>query len=495
MGKDIPTASTRETLGGDFNMTIYCNYHPTKPAVWTCPRCHANLCESCIIVRKVEQYGTKKLFHLCPKCNVQVEKLSVTNVIVPFWKRLHHFFTYPIGLGPLALMTILTLLSFLFVEPSLFDRLVQFALWGVMLKYSYSALASTANGNLRPPPISMKTISDDFEIVFKQISIFLILGYVFSVILSDFGISFGILFLLAAILMLPAMIITLAVTKSLFAAIYPPVFFAIAWRIKGPYLLMYLFLLFLLGAPSALADQLISFVPQPLLLPLIVLAGNYYTLVAYHLMGYVMFQYHEQVGYSIIYEGDAYQTAGNPADGPEESDWLKTVDILIKEGNYEQALALMEHESADSSSDLKTADRYYFLLSMQQEREKLLPYAVKYLDILVKNKQSGKTAEVYLQCHALDENFLPEPATLYGVALALNETGKHQESVSALAEFTKKNVNSPYLQNAMFIMAKIHHEKLSNPKAAQEILTHLVDQYPFHENTAFVKSYLNRLSA
>ncbi len=463
--------------------------------MWTCPRCDANLCESCIIVRKVDQYGTKKLFHLCPKCNVHVNQLSVTNTIVPFWKRLHLCFTYPFKLGPLALMIILSLLSALFIEPSLFNGLTQFVLWAIMLKYSYAALASTANGNLLPPPVSMRTISDDFEIVFKQIGIFLILGYIFYVIASDFGLILGIALLLAALLMLPAMIITLAVTKSLLAAIYPPVFFAIAWRIKGPYLLMYLFLLFLLGAPSALIDLLISFIPKPLLFPLITLAGNYYTLVAYHLMGYVMFQYHEQVGYSIIYEGDAFNRDGNLGDGPQESEWLKSVDILIKEGNYDQALALMEQESAYSSSDLKTADRYYVLLSMQQAQEKRLRYALYYLDLLVKNKQTVKAADVYLQCRTLDNNFQPTPATLYVIGLALNDQGQHRESVSALAEFTDRHTDSPFLQNAMFIMAKIHNEKLHDRQTASQILTNLIDQYPFHDITGFAKTYLKRLSA
>ncbi len=392
-------------------------------------------------------------------------------------------------------MLILAGCASFFVESSLFNGLMQFVFWAIMLKYSYAALASTANGNLRPPPVNMSTISDDFEIVFKQIGIFMILGYVFYIVTSDFGMILGILLLLIAMLMLPAMIITLAVTKSLFAAVYPPVFFAIAWRIKGPYLLMYLFLLLLLGAPSALIDLLIPFIPKPLVLPLVALAGNYYTMVAYHPMGYVMFQYHEQVGYEIIYEGDAFSKTGNVVDGPEESEWLKTVDILIKEGNYDQALEVMEQENAYASSDLKTADRYYFLLSMQQNHEKRLRYALDYLDILVKNKQAAKAADVYLQCRALDGNFQPAPAAFYAVGLALNDQGQHQESVSALAEFTDRHTDSPFLQNALFMMAKIHHEKLNDRQTASEILTNLIDNYPFHDITAFAKTYLKRLSA
>jgi len=57
--------------------------------------------------------------------------------------------------------------------------LIRFAIWAVILKYSFAALKSTANGKLIPPKVNLQTISDDFEVVFKQIGIYVIIGFAF----------------------------------------------------------------------------------------------------------------------------------------------------------------------------------------------------------------------------------------------------------------------------------------------------------------------------
>ena len=41
---------------------------------------------------------------LLPECNIPAEWVGASNLIPPFWKRLHNFFTYPIARGPLLLI-------------------------------------------------------------------------------------------------------------------------------------------------------------------------------------------------------------------------------------------------------------------------------------------------------------------------------------------------------------------------------------------------------
>lgn len=477
-------------------MKIFCTYHPTQLALWSCPRCKANLCPGCIVKRNVEQYGTRKDFCFCPKCNIFANKLSITNLIVPFWKRLPHFFTYPLHPAPLALMVIIAIASILFTEPSFRNFLILFLIWSIMLKYSFSALVSTSNGNLKPPKITLGTVFGDFGIVFKQIGIFLVLAILLMEIFKKFGLVVALTCLVFYILLIPAMIIILAVTKSLPTAIFPTAIVRMAWRIGWPYLEMYFFLILLVGAPTVLGGMLATALPEKAYFIVRAFAESYYTLVSYHLMGYVMFQYHEKVGYLIIYEGEEPVPQKGEADtGGAAGALLNTVSVLIKAGSLDEAIALIREKTGGSISDLKLAERYYNLLNIRELFPDMVEYGRSYLDLLVKAKQVEKTCQVYQECKSRDAEFTPAPATLYSVARELNNLGKPEEALAAFGEFIKLDSANPLIQNAYFLMAKTYHEKLNNPAKASEILNYLISTFPFHENTAMVRQYLGKIPA
>lgn len=212
-------------------------------------------------------------------------------------------------------------------------------------------------------------------------------------------------------------------------------------------------------------------------------------------MGYVMFQYHEAVGHQITYEGEEPGPQKGEADKESDSELLKNAAILIKAGNLDEAIELIEKETGGSISDLKLAERYYNLLSIRQMFPKMLEHGGYYLDLLAKAKQTEKMCEVYMECKAKDAAFVPALSTLYSVARELNNLDKPEEAVTAFGDFIKANVDSPLIQNANFLMAKIYREKMNNPQKASEILQYLISAFPFHENTAMVKQYLSQIKA
>jgi tetratricopeptide (TPR) repeat protein len=477
-------------------MKIFCTYHPTQLASWSCPRCKANLCPVCIVKRNVEQYGTKKDFYFCPKCNIFANKLSITNLIVPFWKRLPHFFTYPLQPAPLALMVVLAIASIFFTEPSFRNSLILFLIWSIMLKYSFAALVSTSNGNLKPPKITLGTVFGNFGIVFKQIGIFLVLAILLMETFKKFGLVVALICLVFYILLIPAMIIILAVTKRLPTAIFPTAIVRMAWRIGWPYLEMYFFLILLAGAPAVLGGMLAVALHGKAYFIVRAFAENYYTLVSYHLMGYVMFQYHEKVGYLIIYEGEEPVPQKGGADtGGAAGVLLNKVSVLIKAGGLDKAIALIKEETGGSISNLTLAERYYNLLSIRQRFPDMIEFGRSYLDLLVKAKQAEKMCQVYQECKSQDAEFTPAPAALYSVARELNNLGKPEDALAAFDELIELDSANPLIQNAQFLMAKIYHEKLHNPAKASEILNYLITTFPFHENTTMVRQYLGKITA
>jgi tetratricopeptide (TPR) repeat protein len=417
----------------------------------------------------------------------------VANTISPFWNRLPKFFVYPFHPRPLLLMIVLAIATVLFTKANVFTMLIRFAIWGVMLKYSYAALKSTAHGSLSPPKISAETISDDFGVVFKQIGIYIAVGVAFGLVAASVGPILGLLFLLFAILSLPAMIIVLVATSSLLHALNPMVFARMAWRIGWGYLLMYLFLGFLGSAPAFLGRYIIVYLPAGTHLFLWTMAQSFYTLISYHLMGYVIFQYHEEIGYEVDIDEEVLSSSGVPGERDADNELLNRVDIFIKEGRIDEAISLIRDETGGSISDLGLAERYYNLLKVKQQTPEMLKHGKSYLDLLAEAGQKDRLCEVYSECVSRDAGFTTSPSTLLKVASSVNESGNPRGAIEAYKRFIKTHPKNPLIPKAYFLAANIVNEKLKNPQKAAGILKGILKSFPNHEIVPYVERYLRQI--
>lgn len=474
-------------------MATSCNYHPTQKAHWVCPSCEVNFCPDCVDSRVVDQHGKKKVYHFCPECNVEVERVAFEDIVEPFWFRIPKFFAYPFHPRPLILMVVLSFLSVLLIFPSLLSLLIQILIAGLFLKYAFAALKNTANGNFQTPKIDSKTLLEDFLIVFKQLGIFILIGYAFYKVTQMAGIIIGLLFLGFAILSIPAMIIVLVGTNSLLQAINPAMFVVMAWRIGWSYLLMYFFLMLLGAAPAILGQYIVGYLPAKLHFFLLKVAQNYYTLISYHLMGYVIFQYHEEIGYDVDFEEEELPQEKIPSGEEESGQLLNRVDMLIKEGKLDDAISLIKSETIGAITALGLAERYYNLLKLKEQTPDMLKHGKEYLDLLAKANQKAKLVEVYSECLSKDPNFTPKPTTLLKAASYLNEAGKHRESLEAYSRFIKANPENPLVPKAYFLASNIFNEKLKNPGKATKILKNLIKKYPNHDIIPHVQRYLSEI--
>ena len=474
-------------------MTTFCEYHPDKRAAWFCSSCDLDFCEGCIARRTVEQYGKKKVFYRCPKCDEEAERHSAENIIVPFWNRLPKFFLYPLKLQPLILMIVLSAAATVFSRPGLFSFLMQLAIWGVLLKYSFAALKSTAQGSLTPPRITLETISNEFDIIFKQLGIYIVIGFVFFKVVQSAGIFIGLVFVGLAVLSIPAMIIVLVASNSLLHALNPVIFIGMAWRIGWGYLLMYLFYTLLGSAPVVLGQMVIAHLPLELQSFLFSMAKSYYLIVSYHLMGYVVFQYHEEIGYEVdLEEQELPEEAANPEE-EKDRELLSRANMLVKEGKLDEAIECLKEERNALRGNPVLAERFYNLLKIRERFPEMLAHAKPYMDLLAKGNQKEKLCEVLLECLSHNPAFTPAPSTLFKAAGVLNETGKAKEAVQAYDRFIKANSNHHMIPKAYFLAAGIINEKLNDPRKASGILRGIIKKYPGHEMIPHVERYLGRI--
>ena len=470
---------------------LTCNYHPEAPASWDCPGCGRFLCDACVVHRQEKQYGVEKRFHLCPKCNREVSWLGVGSQLEPFWKRMPGFFLYPFLPRPLLLNTLLCIITLFVTGNSLTGMLIRLAVWGVWLKYAFASLKATAMGNLNPPSISLETISDDFQDVFKQVILYALLGAVTGWVFVALGLIPGLISLGLILLLMPAMIILLVSTGSITQALNPVTVVSLPLRIGAGYLTMYFFLFLLAGAPAALFNSAGSYLPAALLPFLFVFFQNYYTLISYNLMGYVLLQYHEEIGYEVDYED--FVRSGEPEE-QEGGTLLKEAEIHIKDGNYDTALKLLKDEiRTNPNPPANILDRYFKLLRHLNRFEELQEHGLAYIRRLVASEEKEKACEIYIECSQADKGFAPEPKALIKLGGWLKSAGYQREAIRAYSTFTKVYASHSMMPIVCFRAAEIFNEGFGQKKKAGTLLNSIVKKYPDHDIIPFVRNYMKRL--
>jgi tetratricopeptide (TPR) repeat protein len=478
-------------------MKQFCAHHPTKAAHFQCPKCAVSFCKDCVAKREKGGIYQGEVLYLCPKCMISTDWIGASNLIEPFWTRLPKFFSYPLSLRPLGLIIGVSLAGLIFSAPGFITMMIQIAIWGILLKYSYASLKATAKGDLVPPKLDSQTLSEDFFLVFKQIWIFIAVFFGFIFIQQSAGTLFSILYLIVAILSIPAMIIIFVTTESLINAINPMLFIPLAFRIGWGYLLMYFFLILLLSAPAALAQFAGNILPLGLTAFLLNLGSNYYTIISYHLMGYVILQYHKEIGYTIEFQDfRETETSEEEDSGGKNSGIVNQVNFMLKEGHHDEALALIQQEERQRGITDPDLSEYYFkLLLMKNQVETLLAHGKRHLGILIQKNEKKKACETFLQCLEKDPKFLPEASILFKVGGWLNESGKSKEAIGVYNRLIKSFPDATLVPKTLFQAAKVYNDRLMNPGKAEKILTATIKKYPNHEFIPHIQSYLSQMKA
>jgi tetratricopeptide (TPR) repeat protein len=207
----------------------------------------------------------------------------------------------------------------------------------------------------------------------------------------------------------------------------------------------------------------------------------------------VIFQYHEEIGYSVDFSDEESLSKEEPTEKNETDKLLNQVDRLIKEGNLDDAILLIKSETHGVISDLNLAERYYNLLKVREEFPDMLKHGKVYLDLLAKGNQKEKLNEVYSECVSRDEKFSPKSTTLIKVAGSLNESGSPKESVKAYNRFIKANPNDPLVPKAYFLVSNIFNEKLNDPGRAVRVLKGVIKKYPNHDIIPHAERYLSQI--
>jgi hypothetical protein len=326
--------------------------------------------------------------------------------LVPFWARTRAIALYPLRGGALFALIALTLCRLLGMLPGI-GWILGIVTTLAIYKYAFEILRHTADGYMEAPERGFD-IGDG--VVLRLLALMIMLGAVVAAAAVLAGPVAGLLMLLAVVLLQPGFLISLAIDGSLRRALNPAVSIGLALRIGWPYLAAF-GLLFVIQASALTAARWLRHYLPPLASDLAIGVVTIWGLfAAFHLMGYLVYQYHEVLGYEPAAGNDDAYRRHDP-----DQRVLDEAEQFVRDGHAPEALQLLRGEVRTRAVSLTVHALYQRLLRNGGRADELRDHTRQYINRLLQDKQERRALALLHEALDTDPDFvplLPEQASL-----------------------------------------------------------------------------------
>jgi hypothetical protein len=319
--------------------------------------------------------------------------------IPPFWERLPSFALYPLKGSALAALIVFSLLITLTSLIPFVGWLLALLFWLGAYKQAFEMLVSTAHGRMDVPAAT-------FDVGNGMVMQYLVLQVVVMAIPFFAGEMLGgsaaFITMLLVGLLTPAATIGLAISGHLMHALNPLHLMALVSRIGWAYVAMVGLTLVIPWTALDAQGLLSQWMPALAADALGTVLSIWALFATFHLMGYVVWQYHEALGFS----PDPRLNPGGMT-AARDADLLARAHHFIAEGELDAAITLMRHEVRDRAVDPPVHDLYRRTLKLKNDPKLLLEHAGMQLPVLVMAKQDRKALALIRESIAIDPHFAP----------------------------------------------------------------------------------------
>ncbi len=401
--------------------------------------------------------------------------------IQPFWERLREISLYPahtaalITIGVLALCHLVAYLPFGFV--------LDLFVWVALYKYAFECLRTTANGHLQPPEIAAH-VEDRLgwaqiwlQVVFFALNI---IGFL------AFGPLIGSLIAIVLALALPGAIMSLAMDENLPHALNPVTWMEILGRIGWPYLAV-AGLQFMFSLSARYAQGLVlPFLPPFVSLVVFYLIAHYAVIATFHLMGYLIYQYHEEIGFE---PNAAPLPLRRGSDDPDQA-VLDEAAQLVRDGDPDAARERIAGQLRMRGGTEALHAQYRKLLALGEHREERLRHGREWISMLLAQDKDRRAVEVARECIGLDPAFqLSSPDEVARVAQKAGDAGASQGALALVSGFHTRHPKHRDIPRNYLLAAKLLAERMGKETEARALLDQLSQAYPGHPLASDIAAY------
>ncbi|MBL4671842.1 MAG: DUF4013 domain-containing protein [Arenicella sp.] len=430
-----------------------CKFHPLDSAMNHCELCDADYCELCSgesAALAVTRTRADKVDHKCFVCAGPMMPLQGSQRIAPFWSRLPDIYRYPFNLDAVSALLIVSLITAFIGNSGLLLIIPSVA----MMLYSFACLRETAKGNLKAPGFEA-CFEGSIAPVFYALIVILVFG-VGAFMSFGLGLGFGILALTFCILALPAAIILIATDEKLLPALNILALASVMKAAGISYFVMLLFIIIMISSVFALmslfggqANSFFGILFESLI-------SNYYSVVVYHIMGYLVYQNQEALGFKTI-------AGGAETSVRSDSDRRKAhIEALIKAGDYDKAQEVAGKQLLEPDSTLWDWSRAFTLTCVATPSRNAEQVFNDYASKLEAAGETDKLADAYLQLKKHQPKFvIKDHQQRLSIADSLFETGQYSQVVNMLHLFYQESNDNKHIIRALKLLSE---SLLSIPK-------------------------------
>lgn len=449
------------------------------------------------------------------------------SLIAPFWTRIPRFFLFP--LQPSALWRVLVFaalpaLGAFASNPLAIGILIaglSLMAWIFLLRFGSRVLHETSLGRLSISDYSPLPDDSLAHMPFKIMALFMIPGFFVALIAGLFGQTMGVVANFLVTVITPAALMAMIVSRSLATGLNPSASWSIIGGVGKPYALLCVFLFFLSSGQMFLVgkvlehtllplfeqwgalqlqiqqayqaqDQLAfeaamensrNFFPriQPRLAGAVWLmsaVAMHFTLIAFNMMGYVLYQYHEALG---LEADEPVSQRRRGAAKPQADAESEQIAALIAEGKLDQALEIAYEAQRLDFENIAAQERYHKLLHLAGKDERLLSHAQRLIPLLLRHNQGRNALEAWKRCREKDAEFRPEQAaSVLQLAEAARAGRDPRLAMEILNGFDKAFRNHALLPEVYFLGGQILCEDLRQDAMAERFFVTLCNRFPEH---------------
>jgi len=412
------------------------------------------------------------------------------STITPLWNRMGEVFKYGFEKSPIIVCALsaisIAVASVLPVFMFAFLLLIVGILYPY--KYAYTALEQTAEGDLKPPELNGNDDLVGYEILFKQLGVLVVL-IAFTFILGDFNSTLAWIFLYSGLLLLPASIMTMGMTHSFQSAMNPILLVTIIYRVGWYYLGLIGLIMMMYNMKNGIIGKVFGNNDLSFIVTFLVsILDAYFTIIIFHMMGYFLYQFHEELGENPHYHA---KTVAEREGRSLTSGVSLLFDQFMEQGNTSAALEELKTVAAQDPHNVNLQKRLETMLVMSGDIEAVGKHNKKQFPELLKASLYEEAADAYLNLVKQGETVpeIKDDKVFLPLAEALRKQGKAKEIVSLVKVFHK---NFPLSQEkpAYFLFAaRALSEDLNRDDKALKLLNAVLKAYPKHDLIEEVKNY------
>lgn len=431
---------------------------------------------------------------LCPHCSRAMRYLGAATEVEPFWNRIGAFFRYPFHTDPLIVIAICTLVP-LMLSNSIISWVITVVLVIALLKYTYVVISHTAEGHMKPPPVSVAFSGSGFDIVFLQLLVFFLMGALIAATQMLLGPFFTMIVYALVILALPASVMVLAMEHSVAAAVNPMNLATLISRIGSPYFLLFLLLIVLTMASGA--AQQFAYVHLPPGMSNIVAGflNSTFTLMLFHMLGYLLFQYQEELGFASDFQEDDVSSHSSKRDRSLRVD--ADIDMNLKDGNYDRVHSILKDLLKRDPDNVHRLGQLYALSMARDDQQELYRNHARLLGMLADKNDGEGMADLLKRVEAIEPKFqLDDPGLSLRCANTLFQRQQFKPALKLLQDFHKRFPDSEVLAPAYLTVARVLANGFGQWEKATAYLNFIKKRcvnHPIHEQIdAYLQQAENR---